>query len=117
MQTLSRDARGFVEGIVGYLRREEKDSPAVGKVKILLQRVSAAAREEKQAIIESSVALTMREKEQVADFLARALGHPVHLSVRVKPELFAGFQIRVGDWIVDTSLAHQLDALKQRLLE
>lgn len=117
MQTLSRDARGFVDSIVGYLRHEEKGSPAVGKVKTLLHRVTAAAKQEKQANIESSVALTQREKEQISLFLARILGHSVVLSVRVIPELLAGLRIQLGDWVVDTSLRRQLDVLTQSLLE
>lgn len=117
MQTLSKDARGFVDGIVGYLSHVEKDSPVVGKVKTLLHRVTAAAKQEKQANVDSSVPLTQREKEQIGRLLARVLGHTVQLSVRVKSELLAGLRIQVGDWIVDTSLAHQLDVLKQSLLE
>lgn len=117
MQTLSRDARGFVDGIVGYLRHEEKDSPAVGKVKTFLHRVTEAAKQEKQATVDSSVPLTQREKEQISRLLARVLGHTVELSVRVKSELLAGIRIQVGDWIVDTSLVHQLDVLTQSLLE
>lgn len=117
MQTLNKDARGFVDGIVGYLRHVEKDSPAVEKVKTLLHRVTATVKQEKQANLESSVSLTQTEKEQISQFLARMLGHSVALSVQLKPELLAGLRIRVGDWVVDTSLRHQLDVLTQSLLE
>lgn len=117
MQTLSKDARGFVDGVVGYLQREGKDSPAVGRVKTLLHRVTETAKQEKLATMESSVPLTAHEKGQVGQVLARMLGHSVAISVRVKPELLGGFRIQVGDWIVDTTLVHQLDTLSQSLLE
>ncbi|MEK7129843.1 MAG: F0F1 ATP synthase subunit delta [Patescibacteria group bacterium] len=117
MQPLSKDARGFVDGIVGYLQREDKDSPVVGRVRTLLHRVTVTAKQEKLATIESSVGLTVHEKGQISHVLARILGHSVALSVRVKPEVLAGLRIQVGDWVVDTSLAHQVDVLAQSLLE
>lgn len=115
-QTLTKDARGLVDGVVTYLKRSGTSKTMIPKVSSLLQKVTAKTRKEKLAVVETSIMLTATEKQSVEKMLVKLLGHEVEVHVVVKPELIGGLRIQVGDWIVDTSLAMHLGQLSQSLL-
>jgi ATP synthase F1 delta subunit len=107
-EPLNTDAKNFVAGIVGYIRKGRAGSSAVPKITKLLKRVTVRARTEGVAHVESAVALTPEEKSSLAKALERVLGHTVTLECKVAPDLVGGFRVSVGDWIVDTSWDEQL---------
>jgi ATP synthase F1 delta subunit len=111
MSGTTKDAKGFVNGVVDYISRVGK-SPSVPKAKTLLDKISAQARRERRAHIESAVTLTAEEQSELAHTLERATGHPVELELTVNPELIAGYKIRMADWVVDASFAGQLEQMK-----
>ncbi len=117
VQPLTKDARGFVEGVVTYLRRDGKSRASVPKVQALLHKVTKNAEKEKYAHVESSVPLSKTEKDELMRILSRLVGHRVELVARTNPALLCGLRIRVADWIVDTSWHHQLDIMRQRFTE
>lgn len=85
-------------------------------VQIMLERITSQAKKEKYANVEGSVAFTDGEKKAIGNFLARLIGHPVTLKCYVNPDVLGGVKIQVGDWIVDTTLRHQLGQLSDVLL-
>lgn len=113
---LTKDARGFVEGVVGYLNRADKTRSTVPKVTALLRRVTAQAQKESTARVETPVALSPDEKQTLSRFLSKLMGHRVQMELRVNPSLLCGVRITVGDWIVDTSLLYQLELMGKKLL-
>jgi len=115
MDTLQKDARGFVEGVVRYLSAG-KTGAHVPKVRSFLLRMTASAKKQREAHVESSIALTVIEKQEFRQFLTLLTNHPVQLHFSVNPGHIAGFLIRVGDWVVDTTLSGQIDDLAQSLL-
>ena len=115
-EPLTKDARGFVDGVVTYLREDKKTRDVAPKVQTLLSKVSAAARKQKVAHVTASVELTSKETDKLAGVLAKFLGHEVDVETTVDASLLGGFRINVGDWVVDTSLATSVDALGQSLL-
>lgn len=62
-----------------------------------------------RAQVDSATPLTSAQLNHMSAALARRLGKPVMLEVRVVPELLGGLICRVGDWTFDTSLARQLE--------
>ena len=116
LQPLTKDARGFVNGVVDYLKKDGKARSSAPKVQALLRKVTSQARKEATATVESPVSLTLGEKQQLNAVLARLIGHSVHLDIRVNPALLGGIRILVGDWIVDTSLTHQLELMGKQLI-
>ena len=116
MATLSKDARGFVEGIVSYIKDEGKTPRALPKVQTLLHKVTAQARSQKRATVATSVALGTLEQQQIERLLASLIGHQVVLDCEVDRRLLGGVKIQVGDWIVDTSLLSQLSRLARELV-
>ena len=114
MKTLSKDARGFVDSVVSYLE-DEKKSAAATRVRSFLSRVTAQAKREKMAHVETSVVLTAEEKMRVERLLGKLLGHAIEISYEIHPAIIAGMTIRVADWILDTSFAGQLTQIQEQL--
>lgn len=114
MGTLSKDARGFVNSVVGYLEDEKKQG-AAARVNMLLSRVTSQAKREKNARVETSVALSAPEKTRIERLLATLLGHGVEVEYHVDPAVIAGVTIKVADWIVDTSFRGQLVKMQEYL--
>jgi F-type H+-transporting ATPase subunit delta len=108
---LGKDARGFVDGVVSYLKNEGKSKTTMPKVEAFLGRVTAQSKRQKTAKVVSSVALTAPEQKELVRVLSTVLGHEVALENSVNPGLVAGLWIQVGDWIVDTTLKSQLEQM------
>lgn len=117
MTSLSKDARFFVEGVTRYLRRGGADDTMLPKVAAVFQKITSSARLQKTAIVESTVVLTAKEKMEIGRFLSRLLAHTVTIKCKINKELIAGLRIAVGDWIVDTSIATQIHAMQEQLIQ
>ena len=114
-QSLTKDARGFVDGVVDYLRRDGKSKGTIPKVAAFLGKVTSQAKKEKVAKVVSAVALTQKEQTDLGRALTAAIGHEIELDCSVNETLIAGLYIQVGDWIVDTSLKSQLEEMAMQL--
>ncbi|MEK7592497.1 MAG: ATP synthase F1 subunit delta [Patescibacteria group bacterium] len=113
---LSKDAKGFVDGVVGYLSNDRRSQDSVPKVSELFRKVTAKALKEKTANVETAIVFSASQLALLSQALETLTGHTVELNVRVDPALIAGFRITVGDWVVDTSLSGQLEAMETLLL-
>lgn len=69
----------------------------------------------KTAEITSALPLTGEEQLAIRDELAARLGSDATINFRVDPAIMGGLVIRVGDQIVDGSVAGQLEDLRTRL--
>jgi F-type H+-transporting ATPase subunit b len=67
------------------------------------------------AEVTSALPLTEAEQETVRRQLARPLGEGASLSFRVNPAILGGLVIRVGDKVIDGSVAGKLEGLRQSL--
>jgi F-type H+-transporting ATPase subunit b len=67
------------------------------------------------AEITSALPLTDAEQETVRRQLAKPLGAGASLSFRVNPAILGGLVIRVGDKVIDGSVAGKLEGLRQSL--
>jgi len=114
---LSKDATFFVEGVTKYLRAQNSAQSVIPKVAAALKKITAKARREETATVESAVNLTAGEKHQTARLLARVLGRELRLTYRVNKALVGGLKLVVGDWVVDTSICSQLTAMAEMLTE
>ncbi|OGG31252.1 ATP synthase F1 subunit delta [Candidatus Gottesmanbacteria bacterium RIFCSPLOWO2_01_FULL_46_9] len=115
-KALTKDARGFVDGVVSYLRTDGKLKSITPKVEAFLHNVTSQTRKEKVAYVQSSVELAPGEKTSLAKLLEKLIGHEVSLEPSVNPDLLGGITIQVGDWVVDTSVKSQLEQMAQSLL-
>lgn len=78
--------------------------------------VEAASRRGRSvAQVTSAVALSSTQRTRLSDVLSRIYAQPVGLQVEVDPDLLGGMRIRVGDEVIDGSVASRLAEAKQKL--
>lgn len=82
-----------------------------GKVVVLEE----AALNGSQAEVVSALPLTPDEQETVKREVLSKLGNEAAVQFRVDPKILGGLVVRVGDRVVDGSVAGQLQALRQNL--
>jgi F-type H+-transporting ATPase subunit delta len=89
-----------------------KDLPA-----IIDRLVERAAEERSQAVAEvrSAVPLTEDQRDRLAAALGRATKKNVSVKVIVDPSILGGIVAQVGDTVIDGSIRHRLDQLKEQL--
>jgi F-type H+-transporting ATPase subunit delta len=73
-----------------------------------LSRIAAEHRQRLTALVTAAVALTEAQRERLAGILARSYGREVRLHVELDEELIGGLVVRIGDDIVDGSIAGRL---------
>ncbi len=67
-------------------------------------------------VVTSAHELSTAEREKLETKLRADHGSDVRVAYEIEPELLGGLRIRVGDRILDYSVASRLDALRQRLV-
>ena len=113
---LSKDARGFIEGVATYLRSDARAKTMIPRVQSLLTKVTTAAKKEQSAQVKSVVALLEPEKKQVETVLVRLLGHTVECHYSIDKSLVGGIKIQIADWVVDSSLTTQLTNIARSIV-
>lgn len=69
------------------------------------------------ASIVSAIELDDEAKRQIVEKLGVYSGKKIRPVFTIDPSIKGGFVAKVGDTLIDASLAHQLDVLRQQLLE
>lgn len=79
--------------------------------------VALAARSRRQAVAEvrTAVALDDEQQRRLAAAIERATGQEVSLKTTVDPEVVGGVVVRVGDTVIDGSIARRLAELRSRM--
>lgn len=54
-------------------------------------------------------------EERIKDMLRSKTGNEILLETRVRPELIGGFYLKVGDYVLDASVRHQLDIIAREM--
>ncbi|GAA1149996.1 F0F1 ATP synthase subunit delta [Streptomyces hebeiensis] len=80
-----------------------------------LSRLAAARRNRLVAVVTSAVPLTDRQKQRLGAALSKLYGHPMHLNLDVDPEVLGGISVRVGDEVINGTVAERLDEATRRL--
>jgi len=89
-----------------------RDLPA-----IIDKLVERAAEERKQAVAEvhSVIPLSDDQRARLADALSRATGKQVSVKVVIDPSILGGIVARVGDTVIDGTVRHRLEQLKDTI--
>lgn len=111
MKSLHAEAKGFVAGVVTQLKKTGKAPGGTAKVQSLLLKMTAKARGEHQAAVESPVKLTTEEERAIARMLSKVSGHEVHVETVINPELIAGIRIQMADWVMDATMRNELQTM------
>ena len=110
---------GRVSPITAMLLRNHLTGRTVGNAETVVERLSEAAstrRGQSVAHVTSAVALTDAQERRLAELLSRLYHRPIGLQVTVDPSVLGGLVIRVGDEVIDGSIAHRLEAAGRRLV-
>jgi F-type H+-transporting ATPase subunit b len=82
-----------------------------GEVVVLEEETLAGA----SAEVTSALPLTEKEKETVREEIVGKIGAGATINFRVNPRILGGLVIRVGDKVLDGSVAGKLESLRQSL--
>ncbi|MEE1815187.1 F0F1 ATP synthase subunit delta [Streptomyces sp. NPDC004288] len=80
-----------------------------------LSKLAAARRDRMVAVVTSAVPLSDRQKQRLGAVLAKLYGRAMHLNLDVDPAVLGGITVRVGDEVIDGSIAERLDEATRRL--
>jgi F-type H+-transporting ATPase subunit delta len=88
------------------------DLPAIAD---RLAERAAAARDKVIAEVRSAVELDAATEERLAEALSLATGRDVEVKSVVDPSVIGGLVARVGDVVIDGSVKHRMDQLRETL--
>jgi F-type H+-transporting ATPase subunit delta len=77
--------------------------------------LTAERRERLIAEVHVALALTDTQRTRLAAVLAATYGHEVHLNVVLDPEMVGGMSVRIGQELINGSVASHLADLRRRL--
>ena len=89
-----------------------RDLPAI--IDKLVER-AAAERSQSVAEVRAAVPLSADQRQRLEAALSTATGTTVSVKVVVDPSILGGIVARVGDTVIDGSVRHRLDQLKEVL--
>ncbi|MGW8400697.1 ATP synthase F1 subunit delta, partial [Streptomyces lydicus] len=80
-----------------------------------LSKLAAHRRDRMVAVVTSAVPLSEGQRERLSATLASLYGRQIHLNLDVDPEVLGGVQIRIGDEVINGTIAARLDEAARRL--
>ncbi len=101
-----------------HLLRNVLTGRHVGTAEVTIEKLSEAAsarRGRSVAHVTTAVALTDAQQQRLSTVLGRIYGRTIGLQVTVDPDLLGGLVIRVGDEVIDGSIADRLEDARRRL--
>jgi F-type H+-transporting ATPase subunit delta len=116
------------QGIVDELIGTRASSLTVGVIQLLVSQgrtseipaiasavagAAAASRDKEVAEVTSAVPLDDATVARLAASLQRATGKDVEVKVVVDPDIIGGLVARVGDTVIDGSIARRVDSVRQ----
>lgn len=77
--------------------------------------IAAGRRQRLVAFVRSATPLSEQQRDRLADALADTYGHAVHLNVEIDPDVLGGLSVRLGDEVIDGTIAGRLERIRRRL--
>ena len=77
--------------------------------------ITARHREQLIAVVRSAVDLSEAQRSRLAEALAASYGHRVHLNVVIDPSVVGGISVRIGDELIDGTVASRLSTVRREL--
>ncbi|GHA83039.1 MULTISPECIES: F0F1 ATP synthase subunit delta [Streptomyces] len=80
-----------------------------------LSKLAAERRDRTVAVVTSAVPLSDRQKQRLGAALAKIYGRQMHLNLDVDPAVLGGISVRVGDEVINGTIADRLDEATRRM--
>lgn len=81
-----------------------------------LAELAAARRNESVAHVTSAMELSEEQERRLADVLSRIYHQRISIQVEVDPDQLGGLVVRIGDEVIDGSIASRLEKARRQLL-
>jgi F-type H+-transporting ATPase subunit delta len=111
---LGSRASAMTVGLVQFIVSQGRVSDLPEIAKALVEK-AAEARSKALAEVRSAVPLDDRTIERLAAALSKATGKNVEVKVIVDESVIGGIVARVGDTVIDGSIARRIDSLRQAM--
>jgi F-type H+-transporting ATPase subunit delta len=99
-----------------YLLIDKRREAVLPEVNREFRALSYAVRNILPVTATVALRLTPEERARLAETLGRRTGKTIELSEEIDPDLIGGVVLRLGDTIIDGSVAGQLRRLRQQLV-
>ncbi|MGO1590378.1 MAG: F0F1 ATP synthase subunit delta [Ancrocorticia sp.] len=92
-------------------------APRVSIIRTLAAMTEAAAERTQRSVASVTVAvpLSQAQEERLTRLLSERYGGPVNVHVHVDSRVIGGVRVRVGEDVIDGTLAHRLDQLREAM--
>jgi F-type H+-transporting ATPase subunit delta len=97
------------------LMQQQGNLDLVKDVAAALSQTVSGQRSPIKAEVTSAAELSSQEQAQLRQLLAEQHGDSLLFTFKVDPALLGGLRVRVGDRLIDTSIASRLTALRESL--
>jgi len=88
----------------------------LGEIADAVVQRAAEVRNRAVAEVRTAVPLDDDRRRRLAEAIERVTGRRIDMKVIVEPDLLGGVVVRIGDEVIDGSVARRLDELKARLV-
>lgn len=113
-EVVGAKASPLTASLVSFLVGAGRASQLVAIIDRMVEK-AAAERQKEVAEIRSATPLDDDQQSRLAEALSSALDKQIDVKVIVDPSLMGGIVARVGDTVLDGSIRHRLDKLRETL--
>ncbi len=113
---LSSRVRPETGWLAGYLLRAGRSRDFVGGLDYLVE-LAALERGRRVADVRAAVELDAGETQRLAEALTVIMHRPVELRLRIDPGVIGGIGVRVGNIVIDGTVRHRLELLRESLAQ
>jgi F-type H+-transporting ATPase subunit delta len=109
---------GKVKPVTAALLEQAVRTPRTRSLDLVAQELAELAAERRDryvAHVRTPVALTPQQEQRLTEALSRLYGRSISLQVEPDPYLLGGMVVRVGDEVIDGSVAGRLAAARRNL--
>lgn len=118
VELLNRVLDGKVAPVTATLLEQTVRTPRGRSLDLAAEELSelaAARRDRYVAHVRTAVGLSADQEERLAGSMTRLYGRPISLQVELDPDLLGGLVVRIGDELIDGSVAGKLAAARRKL--
>jgi F-type H+-transporting ATPase subunit delta len=102
--------RNFLELLI-----EKHRMPAVHRIRRAYETLWEEANQLLPVEVTSAIELEPQTVKQIGDAIGERTGRRVQLESKVDPDILGGIVVRVGDRILDASIANRLESLRKQV--